>query len=163
MWAGFFPRRLDNDFAAPRIVPWLFGTAVLFKSFCAVNSTFNSHFVARVSEGIPIGNFPPAAEQTVAALLGMRGLAQLMMCLLCVVALVRYRAMIPLLFSLMLIEVLGRLLILNADPMATPGFHPAVVLHLAVLALCLFGLPLSLRRSERSEPVGPRQPGVLAG
>ena len=149
MLAGLLPRRLDNDYAAPRTVLWLFGTAVLFKSFCAVNSTFNSHFVARVSEGIPVGNFPPAAEQTIAALLGMRGLAQLLACVLCVIALVRYRALIPLLFTLTLVEVLGRLLIVYRDPFATPGLHPAVVLHYAVLALCLIGLPLSLRGGRR--------------
>ncbi len=158
MLAALLPRRVDNDYTAPRVVPWLFGTAILFKSFCAVNSAFNSHFVARVSEGIPVDAFSAAANQTIAALLGMRGLAQLMACVLGVIVLVRYRALIPLLFSLTLLEVLGRLFVVYRDPFATPGMHPAVVLHYAMLGLCLIGLPLSLRIQAASGAAGPRQP-----
>jgi len=67
-----------------------------------------------------------------------------MICLLCVLVLVRYRAMVPFMFALLLVEHLSRRLILQILPIATTGAPPGYFINLGLLALMLVGLALSV-------------------
>ena len=69
--------------------------------------------------------------------------------LLGVLALVRYRAMIPLLYILFLAEMLARRLMILAQPLAREGPPPiGFYINLGLLAALALGLLLSLRRSD---------------
>ena len=67
-----------------------------------------------------------------------------MLCLLCVLVLVRYRAMVPFMFALLLLEHLTRKLILQIMPIDTTGAPPGYFINLGLLALMIGGLALSL-------------------
>jgi hypothetical protein len=63
-----------------------------------------------------------------------------------VLTLTRYRAMIPLMFVLLLIEHLARRWVLLVKPIARTGTPPGIYINLVLLGLMIAGLVLSLRR-----------------
>jgi hypothetical protein len=72
--------------------------------------------------------------------------------LLGVLALIRYRAMIPLMYVLFLVEYFAKKWIQLVKPIARTGTPPATYVNLVLIALLLTGLVLSLwRRTSRLE------------
>jgi hypothetical protein len=138
------PRHVDNAYHGHKLALWLFAVVVLMKVIMSLNSIFNGRAVATSADGIPLDTFAPAAAQTVVALFAIWAVAQLTICLLCIVVLARYRAMIPLMFALLLLEHLGRKLVLQVIPIVRTGAPPGFVVNLVLLALIVVGLALSL-------------------
>jgi hypothetical protein len=81
----------------------------------------------------------------VVALFAIWGLSQLVFSVLGVLALTRYRAMIPFMFVLLLLEHLARRWILLVKPIARAGTPPGIYINLVLLVLMIVGLTLSLR------------------
>ncbi|HEV8240294.1 MAG TPA: hypothetical protein VGS57_13070 [Thermoanaerobaculia bacterium] len=140
------PHRFDNTYDGRRLALWLFGLVVLMKIAMSLNSIFNSYVVVTSADGIPLDTFPAAAAQTIVSLFALLGLATFMICLLGVLALVRYRRMIPFLFVLLLLQFVGGRLILHFLPVVRTGTPPGFYVNLALLALMIAGLALSLWR-----------------
>src|SRR6476469_2282989 len=113
MFNPLFPQRVDNTYRAHKLALWLFGLIVLMKTAMSVNSIFLGHKIATSADGIPLDTFPPAAAETIVSMFAIWGLAHLMICLLCVLVLIRYRALITFMFLFLLVEHLGRKLILQ--------------------------------------------------
>jgi len=78
------------------------------------------------------------------------GLAQATIGVLCVLVLVRYRAMVPCMFALLLLEHLCRKLIFLVMPITRIGEPPGFLINLALVALMIVGLILSLRNQDSS-------------
>lgn len=144
MLARIFPARIDNDFRGPKLALWLFGIVVLMRVAIALGSIFNGYGAASGADGIPLDSFPPAASQTILSLFASLGLSRLMLGLLCVLALTRYRSMIPLLFLILLVEQLSRQAILYFLPVPREGSPPVSVINLVLLGFMVVGLALSL-------------------
>jgi hypothetical protein len=139
------PQCVDNTYRGYKLALWLFGAVVLMKLAMSLNSIFNGYMVASSADGIPLDTFPSAAAQTVVALFAIWGLAHLMICLLCILVLVRYRSMVPLMLALLLLEHLSRKLILQFVPIVRTGTPPGFYVNLGLLTLMIVGLALSLR------------------
>jgi hypothetical protein len=101
--------------------------------------------VASSADGIPLDTFPAAAAQTIVSLFAIWGLAQLMMCLLYILVLARYRSMVPFMLAFLLLEHLSRKLLLQFVPMVRTGTPPGFYINLGLLTLMIVGLALSLR------------------
>ena len=151
MLKRILPRQIDNDFRGHWLALWLFGAVVLVKLGISMGTMFNGHEAASSADGIPLDTFTPAGAQTVISLFAIWGLAQFVICLLCILALVRYRAMIPLLFALLLLEYLGKRVILVFLPVAKTGTPPGSVINLVLLGVMIIGLALSLQARANSE------------
>lgn len=149
MLTRFLPRQVDNTYQGSRIALWLFGLLVLLRLVMSVNSIFNARDVASSADGIPLDTFPPAAAQTVISLFAILALANLIICLLCIVVLVRYRALVPFMFVLLLLHSLGRKLIFEFMPVVRAGTPPASMINAVLLTLMVAGLALSLWRRDR--------------
>ena len=73
------------------------------------------------------------------------GLLHLCIALAGLLAMVRYRAMVPLVFLWLLVEFLGRRIVLGLYPIErTPGTASGSIINLALLAMLILGLALSL-------------------
>jgi hypothetical protein len=140
-----FPERIDNTYRGYRLALWLFALLLLMKVAMSVNCILNGYSVASSADGIPLDTFTSAAAQTIVSLVAIWGLAHLMISVLGIVVLVRYRSMIPLMFALLLVEHLGRKLILRFLPLVRTGTPPGFFVNLALLAVMIVGLALSLR------------------
>lgn len=139
------PRRIDNTYRGHPLAVWLFLSVVVVKMGIALGTIFNGRAAAQRADGIPLDSFGAAGAQAVVALFAIWGLAQLVLGLLGVLALLRYRAMIPFLFVVLLLEHLVRKWILLVKPIARTGTPAGPYINLALLALMIVGLALSLR------------------
>jgi hypothetical protein len=155
MFNRILPPQFDNNYRGSKIALWFFALLLLMKIAMSLNSIFNGYSVATSADGIPLDAFTPAGAQTVVTLFATLGLSNFMICLLGLVVLVQYRSMIPFMFALLLLEHLGRKLILHFLPIARTGTPPGFYVNLVVVALMVVGLALSLRK------VGPQIPDPL--
>jgi hypothetical protein len=148
MFDKLLPRSIDNSYRGRKAALWLLGFVVLIKGAMGVNSIVNGYVVATTADGIPLETFTPAGARAVVSFLALWGWALLIFSLLGVMALVRYRAMVPLVFLLLLLEQLGRKLILMAMPIAPAGAPSAFSINLVLIGLMVIGLALSLWESR---------------
>src|ERR1700720_155796 len=100
------------------------------KTVISLRSIFDGYAVATTADGIPLDTYSPAAARTIVSLWALLGLSSFMLCLLCILALIRYRSMVPLMFALFLLEYLGRRLIFQLLPIVTTGSPPAFYINL---------------------------------
>lgn len=144
------PQRIDNTYRGHRLALWLLAALVLVKGGIGLGTIFNGHSAATTADGIPLDTFTPAGEQAFVSLFAAWGLSQLMLNLIGVLVLVRYRAMVPLMFALLLLEHLSRKLIFLVLPIARTGTPPGFFVNLALVAVMIVGLVLSLRNRDGS-------------
>jgi hypothetical protein len=145
MLSRLLPQRIDNNYGGYKLALWLFGLLVLMKAAVGLNCILNGAYVASHADGIPLATFTPGGAQTVVSLFALWGVSQLIICLLCVLLLVRYRAMVPCMFALLILESLSRRVILLVMPPFKTGASGGSYVQLVVLALMVVGLALSLR------------------
>lgn len=145
-----FPQRADNTYRGYKLALWFFGLLVLVKAGIGLGSIINGYTAASSADGIPLDSFTPAAAQTVLSLFALLGVFQLLICLLCVLVLFRYRALIPLMFALLLLYQLSRQLILHFLPIPRTGAPPGSAINLGLLGVMIVGLALSLRGSQKA-------------
>ena len=150
------PQRADNTYRGSKAALWLFALPLLMKLAISLGCLFNGHQAAGSADGIPLDTFTPAGARTVVALFAILGLSDFSFCLVCIVGLIRYRTPIPLMFVLLVLEHLGRRLILLFLPIPRTGTPPGFAINLALLALLIVGLVLSLRSRDTSPAPGRR-------
>jgi len=149
MLSRLLPQRIDNGYRGHKLALWLFGLVVFVKSGISLNSIFNGYSVATSADGIPLDTFSPACVRMVVSNFALWGLSQFMLCLLGIVVLVRYRAMVPLMFVLFLFEQLSRKLILQIMPIVKIGKPTGFYVNIGLLTVMILGLVLSLGDRER--------------
>jgi hypothetical protein len=154
MISRLLPRPIDNTFHGHRLALWLFALLLFMRVAMSVNSILNASDVASSADGIPLHTYTPAAAQTIASLFALLGLSHLMICVVGVLVLVRYRSMVPFMFALLLLEHLSRRLILQFSPIIRTGTPPGFYVNLVLLAVMLLGLALSLRSQGNLEVHG---------
>jgi hypothetical protein len=71
-----------------------------------------------------------------------------MISLLGILVMVRYRALLPFMFVLLLLEHLGSRLILQVMPIARIGAPPGSAINLVLLAVMILGLALALWKQD---------------
>lgn len=101
---------------------------VVFKTGIALGTIFTGRAAAQSADGIPLGAFGAAGAEAVVALFALWGLSQVVLSAFAVLALTRYRAMIPLMYLLLLLEDLAA----AVDPVGEahrPHGQPARSLH----------------------------------
>jgi hypothetical protein len=120
------------------------------KAAIALGTIFNGRKAAISADGIPLDTYAPACEQAFLALFAVWGLSQLALNLTGLVVLVRYRALVPLMFLFLLLEHLIRRLIFVVMPIDRTGTPPGLYINLAMIAVMALGLVLSMRtRGQR--------------
>jgi len=139
------PPCIDNAYRGHRLALWLFMPIVAVKAGIALGTIFNGRGTAQSADAIALDSFGAGGAEAVLALFAIWGLSQLVFSLLGVLALARYRAMIPFLFLLFLLEHLARKWILLVKPIVRTGTPPGMFINLALLALMVVGLALSMR------------------
>jgi hypothetical protein len=91
---------------------------------------------------IPLDTFPQAAADAVVFLFALWGLSQGLVGLVYLVVLLRYRALIPLMLVLVVVEYAARLAIGQARPIETLGTAPGEFLNYLMIPVALVLLAL---------------------
>lgn len=151
MFDKLLPQPIDNTYRGYKLALWLFGLVVGVTILQGVMVIFNGHSIVMSADGIPLDKYTPEAAQTILGLWALRGLSRLIICLLCVLALVRYRSAIPLMFVVLILNYLAGQLILQFVTIPRTGTPPGPIINFVMFVLMVIGLVLSLRsRGTRS-------------
>src|SRR4051812_24988000 len=127
MLESLLPQRIDNTFRGQKAALWIFGLMALMRTVMGVNVMFNTRMVAVTADGIPLDTYPPAAAENIVAMFALIGLAYLTSACISWVVLVRYRAAVPLVFTLMLLQFVAGALLGRLHPIARVGSPPAAI------------------------------------
>jgi hypothetical protein len=121
---------------------------MLLKIAMGLNVMINPEKVARAADGVPIDTFGATAATAFSFMFAAWGLAQLVLGVLCLVVLLRYRSLIPLLFLALLMEQLGRMILRSSWPLERAA-APGGAINIVLTAILVVGFGLSLWRPRR--------------
>lgn len=145
------PERIDNHFPGHRAVVAIFAFITLITLGRSLFHMLAPDGGAQSVAHIPLSTFSPAAAgQAVIFVFALWGLSQLMMGLLYVLALIRYRALIPLLLVFMFLEYGGRYLIGHVRPLDVTHAPPGKMLDHIMIPLSLILLFFSRPGARRA-------------
>ena len=144
MFSKLLPQLVDNTYHGRTLALWLFAVVVAVKSLQCVLIMFNGSYVLRGADGIPLDTYTPAGAQAVVSVWALASLNRLILCLLCVLVLVRYRSLIALMFSVLALQYLASEAIFRALPIVRAGTPPALFVNFMLFVLTIVGLLLSV-------------------
>ena len=145
------PRVIDNRFRGQWLGFWLMVPVLLLKTGIALASILAPGQASK-ADAIDLSTYSPAALRDAMTSTALLGLLHLCIALFCLLALVRYRALVPLIYLWLLAEFLGRRVVLGLYPMErVSGPSSGSMVNLALLIMMGVGLALSLS-PRRSAP-----------
>lgn len=139
-----FPEKIDNHYRGKRIALWVFAAVTVVTIARSLVHIIAADGGAQSIATIPLDTFTAAGARTVVLMFAYWGISQLLMGLVYLLALLRYRAMIPLMYLLMVAEYALRLVVGRLKPIETARTAPGAVGNyvLIPLALVMFWLAL---------------------
>jgi len=149
------PRTADNSYDGHGLAIWCMAPIVVIKAIVGLTSMFGGSLVAQGAHQVPMAAFSAEAMQLFLLLLARSALATLVLTLFCVLVLIRYRAMIPLTYVLLLLQHAGNVILLFKESVIT-GTSSATVVNVALLLLTVVGLVSSLH--GRPDPKSTSRP-----
>jgi len=153
MFQLLFPKIIDNKYRGQWLgiglfLPLLFLKIAMGFNVAGLNPAVDVRDVLQNVDGVPLDTYSAAAAADIVFSTSAWGLALFTIALLGVIALVRYRAMIPLAFLLLTIEQVGRKAmglaadgLVTGEPMTTGN-----IINWVLSALFVLGLTLSMIR-----------------
>ncbi len=138
------PQQIDNSYKGQRLALWLFGFVMLIKVVQSTVILINGGSVVKGADGIPLDTFSPAAAHTIVALFALTSLYRLIICLLGVIALIKYRSLITFMFAVLAFEYLARQFIFIFYPLGSVGSPPGPAVNLVLFLISVIGFALSL-------------------
>lgn len=150
-----FPRVIDNRFRGQWLGFWLLASVLFLKIGIAFGSILTPR-QANKADAIDLSTFSHAAMRDAETSTALLGLLHLCIGLICLLAMIRYRAMVPLIYLWLVFEFLGRRVILGLYPIErTPGPSSGSIVNLVLIAMLAVGLALSIWR-RHDAPDGER-------
>lgn len=147
MLSRIFPARVDNRFRGHVLALWLFVPLALMKVALGLAHILRADGGAQSISTMPLDTYPAGAAQNVIGLMARMGLEQLLLGLIFMLVLLRYRALIPLMYAVAVLHYLGQTAVVSMKPLALAGASGASTVHLVIGALGVVGLVLSLAGS----------------
>ena len=144
MLSRIFPAVIDNHFRGHVLALWLFVPLAFMKVALGLAHILRADGGAQSVSTMPLDTYPAGAAQNVIGLMARMGLEQLLLGLIFAVVLVRYRALIPLMYVVAVLHYVGQTAIKSMKPLALAGTSGASTVHLVIAALSVIGLVLSL-------------------
>ncbi len=148
------PGKVDNRFDGYRAALWLLGLLIALKLIMSLRSIFDTVAVAQGADGIPLDTFGPEAARQVLLLFALMALGHLVLTLIALAVLIRWQALVPFIYLILLGEHIARRLVAQSYRVAgTPSTDIAWYVNYGLLTLLTLGLLLSLlpaRGAQRS-------------
>jgi hypothetical protein len=161
-----FPKQFDNTYRGHWLAIWILVPVVLVKLIMGVNVAGLDPLISNIdilksADRVPLDTFGAEAASLVVFLYASWALGLLLLSLLAIVVLFRYRAMIPLMYLLLSIEQIGRKGLLLINPIVranhivraveTGGFSIGALLNWGLTAALVIGFLLSLQGRSGSQ------------
>lgn len=141
------PAQFDNHYRGHGSALWIFALITTMTLAQSAVHLFASDGGAQSIANIPLAldTYSAGAAQNMVALYAPLGLGQCLMGVLCLVALRRYRAMIPLLYVVLVLGYVAQWGVAQLKPTVTVGVSSASAPAVVLTTLGIIGLVLSLR------------------
>ena len=138
------PLHIDNNYRGYKMGLWLFVPIACMRLGISLLHIFSADGGAQSISTMPLDTYPPGAVQNVIALFARMGVDQLALALIFGLVWIRYRAMIPLMYALMVLHEIALRGVVAMKPLALAGTSNARAPGLVLAALSTAGLVLSL-------------------
>jgi hypothetical protein len=149
-----FPGQFDDTYRGSRLAIWLFVPIVLVNLIIGTNTMLNTRELLQ-AEGIPLAGYDAEPARMIVKGFKSWGVGHVLLFSLGLVAILRYRAMVPLMYLVFTLENLGRKLVQSSNPfqVLTRSGEPSIgaLINLTLLVALVLGFALSLgARRERA-------------
>src|SRR5262245_7643239 len=139
---------MDNVHRGSRIAIWLLVPIVIVNMIMGANTMIHTRDVIQGADNIPLGTYAATPARIIVNCFKSWALGHFLMASLGLLALVRYRAMIPLMYVVYTLENLARKALQRSNPLhiTTKSGEPSIgaIINLALLVTLLVGLAFSL-------------------
>ena len=138
------PRVIDNRFRGQWLGYWLIAPVLFVKTGIALVSMLTPG-QANKADAIDLSTYSAAALHDAMTFTALLGLLHFCIALFCLLAVIRYRALVPLIYLWLLIEFLARRVILELYPMdRVHGLASGSLVNLVLFTMLALGLALSV-------------------
>jgi hypothetical protein len=145
MLSRIFPKTASNEYRGNVLAIWLLVPIALIRLLQGANSVWHPVTVATGADGIPLDSYGHDAASMIVLLFALLGMYLVIMGLIALVVLIRYRTLIPLAYLLFLATLLGTRAINLLYPAGrSEGTPIGVYVNLGLLAAMTIGFILSL-------------------
>jgi hypothetical protein len=145
------PQPIDNTYHGGKLAMWLLAAVAFVKVLQSILVFLDGYSIVQSADGVPVATFPAPAAQSVVALFAISAFSRLVLCLLCILVLLLYRSAVPLMFSVLAVDYLGRQLMFSLYPLVRTGTPVGPYVNSALFIVTLVGLALSLFRGGNSQ------------
>ena len=144
-----FPETADNNYQGSKVAFYVFVLIVFVTLVRSCIHIFAPDGGAQSIAGFPLDTYSMAASSMVILTFSLWGASQLLMGLIYLVVLLRYRSLIPLMYVLIFIEYLSRVLLGIFKPVVSTHVVPGAVGDYIMIPLALIMLFLSLANNGK--------------
>lgn len=138
------PACIDNRYRGHPVALWIFVLITLQKFAMSLTHLLKADGGAQSISTIPLDSYSPSAAQNIVGLFARMGLEQLIFAVILMLVLFRYRAMIPLMYVLIVALYLGSKVVAQFKPLVLAGTSGVSTPMLVIAILSAIGLVLSL-------------------
>ena len=140
-----FPAQIDNRYKGHKVALWFFYLITAVTLWRSQHHLFAPDGGAQSIATIPLDTYSLEASSTIIGVFALWGLSQLIIGCLYVLAIFRYKAMIPLLYLLGVVEYLVRASFISSyKPVETVGNAPGAVANIPFIIVFSVMLILSI-------------------
>ena len=143
-----FPAALDNHFPGHRIALYAFYALTALTLWRSQHHLFEHDGGAQSIASIPLDTYSSNAAGTVVGIFALWGLSQLIIGLFYLLAAIRYRSLIPLLYVLFTLEYAMRFWVGTNKAIETAGTAPGSVINLPFMIAGVVLFALSIWRGQ---------------
>lgn len=148
-----FPKQIDNTYRGYRLAIWLLVPIVVVKMIMGFNMLVDARELAQTADGLPLDSFGALPAAIIVMDFKTGGLERIVLATLALVALLRYRAMLPLIYLLLAFDAVGLMVLWKANPLpivrSSGGPSLGFMINLSLAAALLIGFALSLGKTDK--------------
>ncbi len=143
------PNSIDNTYNGHKIALYLFYVITFITVTRSLIHMFSPDGGAESIATIPLGSYSEGASHVIIHIFSEWGLSQLIMGILYIIVLNKYRSFIPLMYVFLLLEYSGRLFLGTMKPMETLSTPPGAYLNYIMIPLSILMIYLSTRQPNK--------------
>lgn len=142
------PTEIDNSFSGYKISLWFFYLITVMTLVRSLMHILISDGGAQSIATIPLDSFTDTGAAVVVGIFAYWGLSQVMFGVMQLIVAINYKALIPLMYLMLILEWGGRLLLGAYKPIETIGQAPGGIGNLILPIVCLIMFFLSISKSQ---------------
>jgi hypothetical protein len=149
-----FPKQFDNQFRGYKIALYAFYVLTAITVWRSQHHLFAADGGAQTIASIPLDTFTAAGSQAVIGVFGLWGLSQLIIGVIYLLVAFRYRAMVPLMYVLLIVEYAFRAIYFPiSKSIPTTGTAPGAIINLPFILFSVVMLILIVVGDKKKKSV----------